>query len=620
LITLYSLYLLTFFLIYKLGYELLEKIKNIFLLNIKNNRVSINLILGLFFLNFLALILNFFTALNDYLLLTVLFLLLLILILRINRRDIKLLIIFAALIIFTIPMIMNHDIGHDAGLYHVPFQNWIKNYKITFGLYNLHSRYALNTSYDYISSLFWIGDNFTVVSFFQAIYLNIFILFLYELSKEKNNFSVLLILPTTLSFLLWLRYSNIDYGGVDFSFGILAILFCFQTLILLNSNETKFNNSNFWIYILIFCSVVIAKPTGIVFLVLFLFLLFYFYFYKNFMMLKSKQLNFILIITILMLAWFIKNFIISGCFLYPVKYSCLEVSWFNLNYLIRDLLLIQQYKRHFVDINFTFIFENFYFLIILFLFVIFLLFFFIKKINQKLSILLFFLFTLLIFFNFSFDSLKGFTSISSSGIQINNIKISNQIIMREVKRIITIYSLLCLCIICLWRYFITKKQIYKFNIKNFTIFLFFFLLFTQWYSLSPDPRLGFWLIAVLPTLFLASFLNINNLRINSRVNSGKISKINFGILIVNLFILFISQVTQLNTSNFNFFSYNRILVNETVFKQRIRFGYTPINHKIDNGLVDYTWNFCWNIKDCYYNEDEMILSSYFLNYKIIERP
>ena len=88
-ITLYSLYLLTIFLIYKLGYELLESIRNTFSLNIKNNRVSTNLILGFLFLNFLALILNFFTALNDYLSLTILFLLWLILILRLNRRDIN---------------------------------------------------------------------------------------------------------------------------------------------------------------------------------------------------------------------------------------------------------------------------------------------------------------------------------------------------------------------------------------------------------------------------------------------------------------------------------------------------------------------------------------------------
>jgi hypothetical protein len=170
--------------------------------------------------------------------------------------------------------------------------------------------------------------------------------------------------------------------------------------------------------------------------------------------------------------------------------------------------------------------------------------------------------------------------------------------------------------IFLWRYSINKKKIYKFDIKNFTIFLFFILLFSQWYLLSPDPRLGFWLIALLPTLFLASFFNINNLRFNS----GKISKINFGILVVNLSIFFISQVMQLNKSNVDIFYYKRILLNETVFEKRIYYGYTPINDKIDKGLVDYTWNFCWNIKDCYYNDDEMKVSKFFLNYKIIEKP
>ena len=77
---------------------------------------------------------------------------------------------------------------------------------------------------------------------------------------------------------------------------------------------------------------------------------------------------------------------------------------------------------------------------------------------------------------------------------------------------------------------------------------------------------------------------------------------------------------QLNKDNLNIFSYKRTLVNDTVFKERIYFGYKPVNHKINKGLVDYTWNYCWNIKDCYYNEDEMKLSSYFLNYKIIEKP
>jgi hypothetical protein len=617
LITLYTLYLFTIFLIYKLGSEVLEVSKSIFLLKIKSDRISINLILGFFFLNFLAFFLNFFVSLNDYLILFILFKLTLILILRLNRKDIKVFIIFAVLIIFTIPMIINHDIGHDAGLYHVPFQNWIKSYKVTFGLYNLHSRYALNTSYDYISSLFWIGNNFTIVSFFQAIYLNIFILFFFELSKEKNNFSLVIFLPTTLSFLLWLRYSNIDYGGVDFSFGILAILFCLQTIVLLSDKQKEFNNSNFWIYFFIFCSVLVAKPTGAVFFFLFLFLLIFFYSYKKILILKYKQLNFIFILLFITLLWFIKNFIISGCFLYPVKYSCFDVSWFNKDYLIRDLILIQNYKRHFVDINFDIIKKNLNFLNIFLLIIIFWLsYFFFQKLNKKLSLLFFLISCLLIFFNFSFDSLRGFTSISTDELKINNIKISNQIIINEINRIIIVYSLICIAIIFLLRFLISNNKIFKFNFINFFILLFYLFLFSQWYLLSPDPRLGFWLIALLPTLFLSVFLN----KINYKISAIKIFKINNSVLAINLFMFFLYQSSQLNLESFSLFSYKRVLINNTVLKERIYFGFTPVNYKTDNDQINYTWNFCWNIKDCYFNEDEMKLNNYFLNYKIVKIP
>ena len=616
-ITLYTLYLFTIFLIYKLGSEVLEVSKSIFLLKIKSDRISINLILGFFFLNFLAFFLNFFVSLNDYLILFILFILTLILILRLNQKDIKVFIIFAVLIIFTIPMIINHDIGHDAGLYHVPFQNWIKSYQVTFGLYNLHSRYALNTSYDYISSLFWIGNNFTIVSFFQAIYLNIFILFLFELSKEKKNFSLVIFLPTTLSFLLWLRYSNIDYGGVDFSFGILAILFCLQTIVLLSDKQKEFNNSNFWIYFFIFCSVLVAKPTGAVFFFLFLFLLIFFYSYKKILILKYKQLNFIFILLFITLLWFIKNFIISGCFLYPVKYSCFDVSWFNKDYLIRDLMLIQNYKRHFVDINFDMIKKNLNFLNIFLLIVIFWLsYFFIQKLNKKLSLFFFLISCLLIFFNFSFDSLRGFTSISTDELKINNIKISNQIIINEINRIIIVYSLICIAIIFLLRFLISNNKIFKFNFINFFILLFYLFLFSQWYLLSPDPRLGFWLIALLPTLFLSVFLN----KINYKISAIKIFKINNSVLAINLFMFFLYQSSQLNLESFSLFSYKRVLINNTVLKERIYFGFTPVNYKTDNDQINYTWNFCWNIKDCYFNEDEMKLNNYFLNYKIVKIP
>jgi hypothetical protein len=83
---------------------------------------------------------------------------------------------------------------------------------------------------------------------------------------------------------------------------------------------------------------------------------------------------------------------------------------------------------------------------------------------------------------------------------------------------------------------------------------------------------------------------------------------------------FLYQSSQLNLESFSLFSYKRVLINNTVLKERIYFGFTPVNYKTDNDQINYTWNFCWNIKDCYFNEDEMKLNNYFLNYKIVKIP
>ena len=48
---------------------------------------------------------------------------------------------------------------------------------------------------------------------------------------------------------------------------------------------------------------------------------------------------------------------IPGCFVYPIKFICFNLDWFNQNYLNRDLLLIQKYNENFKTLNFKIIFE-----------------------------------------------------------------------------------------------------------------------------------------------------------------------------------------------------------------------------------------------------------------------
>ena len=96
---------------------------------------------------------------------------------KLSSTDKKNILILIGVSLLLIPFVLNVEIGHDAGLYHVPFQTWIKNHKITIGLSNLHTRYALTSAYDYLSSMFWINNFFTINAFLQSCFLIIFFSF-----------------------------------------------------------------------------------------------------------------------------------------------------------------------------------------------------------------------------------------------------------------------------------------------------------------------------------------------------------------------------------------------------------------------------------------------------------
>ena len=49
------------------------------------------------------------------------------------------------------------------------------------------------------------------------------------------------------------------------------------------------------------------------------------YYKKNLINLFKEKLN--LIIIVFLLLWFIKNFVISGCLIFPVSLTCFNVSW-----------------------------------------------------------------------------------------------------------------------------------------------------------------------------------------------------------------------------------------------------------------------------------------------------
>ena len=618
-ISLFFLQSIFFLFLYFTGKGLVNFINYFFKFSINKNSIFLNFLLSLFIIGSLALFLNFFFPLNKSLIFLFFFIFLLIAIFNFRLDDKKNIFLLVFLGLALVPLVINSDIGHDAGLYHVPFQTWIKNNKITFGIINLHSRYALITFYDYISSLLWIKNNFTINSFLQSSYIVTFFTYFLEIFKEKKiNFSILLF-PIFLTFLIWQRYISFNYGGADFSFGVLAILFFVQALKILNYDFKDKNdlNTNIIIFIILFSLVIMSKTTGIVLIFIPAMIIF---FYKNDLrnfILKNKTLIFFNLIPIIILfLWFLKNIIISGCIIYPIPVTCYDFTWTNYNYLSRDLSLIQNYKSHFSNFNLPYIFSKieFKYFIIYFISLLAILIWLNKKSVKIINNLIIFASLGLIIFLISPSTLKGFTDISSLAQLTGNIEIANQIIFYELKNIIFSYTCSILITISIIKN-LSKNRIIVFNKKNFTLFSFLIFLGISWFYTSPDPRLGFWIIALIPSMFCFSLLNLN-LKFKKFINYKKLSYI----LIFSNLIIFSCfhayQINQINNKEINYFFYKKEIINKSKFKKRLHYGFSPIK-KENNTIVDFTWNFCWNLEDCYFNPDEAKLVKFLGPYNKI---
>ena len=106
------------------------------------------------------------------------------------------------------------------------------------------------------------------------------------------------------------------------------------------------------------------KATGVIFLLLLFILIFDLIKTKKLKLkklsIKKKFYDFFSFFSLLIIfIWFLKNYIISGCLIYPITHLCFDVSWYNEQNLLRDLNLISKYKEHYSTIL-NFIYVNIY--------------------------------------------------------------------------------------------------------------------------------------------------------------------------------------------------------------------------------------------------------------------
>ena len=259
----------------------------------------------------------------------------------IERKNIYLLLIILCLI----PIYVSQKYHEDFGYYHLPYAIGLVEEKIIFGFSNIEQSYVYNSIWLNLYSIFFLNDrNFdflTLPSF--LVYLTFIVFTLNQIfSKKKIIISDYYLIVTLFYFIL--KFTRISEFGVDLPsiiFSVLGIYYFFKFF----ETEILEEKEDYFFYIVIFSIFSILIKLSTIPIILLSFYL-YIKFFKN-LKYSIFRLRYFLVY-FLSLSFLIQQYIYTGCFLFPSNFTCLNVSWFNEDYLklSRNLELVNKSYYH----------------------------------------------------------------------------------------------------------------------------------------------------------------------------------------------------------------------------------------------------------------------------------
>ena len=287
-------------------------------------------------LSFISLILNFIVPLNATINSFIYFLIIIIFFFKFkNKINKKTIIFLIASSVITFLLIIYSNINRpDAGLYHLPYISLINENKIIFGISNLHSRFGHVSIIQYLQAInknYVFSDNgisIPVASIISFFYIYFFYNILEIVQKRKK---IELESFFSLFILIYISYKISNYS--NFGNDAIGHLCIFYLISIFLKEKIKVINIKKILIISIF--IFANKPMlGIIFIIpIFIF------FYQNKYSLKKIITISISVPSLCLYLWLIKNIIVSGCVIYPIKNSCFKnLSWTDYDEIIfRDL-------------------------------------------------------------------------------------------------------------------------------------------------------------------------------------------------------------------------------------------------------------------------------------------
>ena len=345
----FVLYISLFIFLYFLGrsflitnYLIFNKKKN---LNEKIFEMKSNIfypVIGIFYLGNILILLNFFVPINNIYVFLFIFLLLIPNFLEFKLNSLKINIEFLTkyILIPSILIISLYSTGwhYDAGFYHLNHQNWLRESNMILGFVNIHWAFGMSSIYEYVSAFFWLENSFILLHFLNLIFFHFLYLVLIDnLINSSNN----ILRNSSLFILLFSLFDNFGINGgrngflyvqgvtkQDIAVGVIFFILCRSIIVQIYKN--KINEDDLFIVVLLSLLIIQIKLSSIS--IAFLLIYYLYFIFKNTDIRLSRIILNNIFSIIFGVLWITKQYLTTGCFIYPVNFTCRnDFDWYSKN-------------------------------------------------------------------------------------------------------------------------------------------------------------------------------------------------------------------------------------------------------------------------------------------------
>ena len=303
------------------------------LLNFKNkDKFIINFFLGYLLLGLLLILVHFFLRINFVVICTI-FLSGIFFALKAYYFSIKKIVkkysLYCFIFLFLIPIFISQKFHEDFGYYHLPHIINLANEKIIFGLGNVNEGFVHNSIWLNILPFFYVGTNYDFVTLPTFLLYIVFVIYSTDQIINHNKHSYSNYFLIICIFYLILKFTRISEFGNDIPALIYSILGIFYFIKYEEEDYIIKKKNFFFLHISFVAFALLIKFSVIPIIILTLYI-----FLRDFKNISKEIFKYnYFIIYFLVILFFVQQFIYTGCFIFPSKMTCLNVSWFNNEFL-----------------------------------------------------------------------------------------------------------------------------------------------------------------------------------------------------------------------------------------------------------------------------------------------